>query len=142
MKTIATLLLAAFLLIAASPPPADTSIKGAWQAIKSKYGDEKEYVDYEQAGIRGIKMFTGTQWSGVSYNLKEKKISGMAGGSYKIKGNQYSETVEYFSWDAATEGKTFVFTMTIENGMLHQFGYIDYKEDSKYLIDEWYKRID
>jgi len=127
---------------AAISPPADTPVKGAWQMVKSKYGDDKDYINYEQAGLRSIKMFTGTRWSGSSYNLNEKKISGSNGGTYKISGSTYTETVEYFSWDATTEGKTFVFTMTLEQGMLHQVGYIEYDGNAKYLIDEWYKRID
>ena len=119
-----------------------TPVKGSWKMVKSKYGDEKEYTDYAKEGLLTYKLFTGTRWAGSSYDTKTRKISGTNGGTYTLTGQTYTETVEYFSWDATTEGKTFQFSVTIENGMLHQFGYIEYKGNTKYLIDEWYTRVD
>jgi len=85
MKKIAFLLIAAIAFSAAATTTVnDTPIKGAWIVVKSRYGDEKELVNHDLEKVRAIKMFTGTRWSGSSYNLKEKKISGSNGGSYKI----------------------------------------------------------
>jgi len=142
MKTTILLALLAFFANPKPETPADTPVKGAWQMVKSKYDKETDFTDYAKEGLLSYKMFTGTRWSGSSYNTKKRTISGTNGGTYTISGNQYVEKVEYYSWDTATEGKSFTFTMTIENGMLHQFGYIEYKENKKYLIDEWYKRVD
>lgn len=141
MKQITYLMVVACLLLAATPKPnADTPIKGAWKTVRFQYGNEPmKDVDADEATY---KLFTGTRWSSTHYNKGTKKISGTCGGTYKIKGNQYFETVEYYSWDPAVEGKTFTFTMTIENGMLHQKGTIEYKDNPKYIIDEWYVRVD
>jgi hypothetical protein len=144
MKNALVVIALAIFIISASPkePTADTQIKGAWKMLKSKYGDEKEFVNYKKDELASYKMFTGSRWAASVYDLQKKKISGTAGGSYTVKGDQYVETVEYYSWNAATEGKVFTFTLKIENGMLHQFGHMEYQDNPKYLIDEWYTRVD
>lgn len=142
MKTPLYLVIAAALLLVASKPKADlnTQIKGAWRIVRSQYG--KGSMEDTKADDSIHKLFTGTRWSATYYNSGTKKIGGTGGGTYKIKGDQYIETLEYYSWDSAAEGKTFTFTMTIENGMLHQKGTIEYQGNPKYLIDEWYVRVD
>ena len=142
MKKMMYLLGVAILLVAASKPelPADTSIKGAWKAIRTQYGNEP-MVTLTENEISN-KLFTGTRWSAVSFDKSTNKITGTAGGVYTIKGSDYMETVEYYSWDSDVVGKTFKFTMTIENGMLHQKGFMEWKGDPKYTIDEFYSRAD
>lgn len=142
MKKITYLVLAAILVVAAAPlkTPADIQLKGAWKAIRSQYGKEPMVTLTENEISH--KLFTGTRWSGVSFDKSTHKITGTAGGTYTIKGSEYTETVEYYSWDSEVVGKTFKFTMTIENGMLHQKGFMEWKGDPKYLIDEYYNRVD
>lgn len=141
MKKLLTLTAIACLLLAATPKPTVvTPIKGAWKLVRAQYGNDP--MEDMKADDRIHKLFTGTRWSAAYYNTGTKKISGTGGGTYKIKGDQYVETVEYFSWDPTVEGKTFTFTMTLENGMLHQKGTIEYKDNPKYIIDEWYVRVD
>lgn len=142
MKKVFSLTAIAMLLIAASPQKKATDIKiiGAWQIVRSQYGDSP--MGDQKPGESVIKMFTGTRWSGTFYNTITKKFDGTGGGTYAQKGDQYQETLEYFSWDSTAVGKTFTFTLRIENGMLHQRGTIEYKGNPKYLIDEWYKRVD
>ncbi len=142
MKKLLFLAVTTLLVVAAAPreTPADVQLKGAWKIVRSQYGDglmkdrEKDDLTY--------KMFTGTRWSAVFYNSSTKAIEGSCGGTYAIKDNAYSETVEYYSWDAEVVGKTNNFTMTIENGMLHQKGTMEYKGNKNYIIEEWYARVD
>lgn len=142
MKKIPLIIALSILLIAAATPEInqDTPIKGAWKVVRSQYGNEpmterpKEDLTY--------KLFTGTRWASTFYNSSTNTISGTCGGTYTIKGNQYVETIEYYSWDPAVAGKTVTFTMTIENGMLHQKGTMEYKGNPNYIIDEWYVRVD
>ena len=132
--------MACLLLAATSKPTADTPIKGAWKLVRAQYGNDP--MKDRSADDATYKLYTGTRWSASFYNKGTKKLDGTGGGTYKIKGDQYVETIEYFSWDSTAEGKTFTFTLTIENGMLHQKGTIEYKGNPKYIIDEWYVRID
>jgi uncharacterized protein (DUF2147 family) len=142
MKTTIYLVAVAVLLLTAFAPAtnSDTQIKGAWKLVRAQYGNDP--MKDRSADDLTHKLFTGTRWSAAFYNKATKKLDGTGGGTYKITGDQYSETVEYFSWDPAVEGKTFTLTMTIENGMLHQKGTIEYNGNSKYSIDEWYVRVD
>ncbi|NJN42911.1 MAG: hypothetical protein HC811_12440 [Flammeovirgaceae bacterium] len=118
----------------------DTPIKGAWKATRTQYGKEP-MVTLSENEI-SHKLFTGTRWSAVSFDKITKKITGTAGGTYTLRGSDYKETVEYYSWDSEVVGKTFQFTMTIENGMLHQKGFMEWKGDPKYSIEEFYSRVD
>lgn len=140
MKTLTLLL--SLLLAPLSPkviPEKELAITGSWQIVRAQYGDEpmKEIND-----TMIIKSFTGTRWSAAFFDPSKKTFEGAGGGTYQLKGNQYTEKLEYYSWDAEAVGKTFVFSMSIENGMLHQRGTIVYKGNKNYVIDEWYKRID
>jgi hypothetical protein len=142
MKLLTILLAACAITIAATySEMAETPIKGTWKMVKSKYGDEKEYIEPAKGDL-SLKMFTGTRWSAAAHNPTTKKIKSSAGGTYTIRGNQYIETVEYFSWGEEAVGKTFTFTMTIENGMLHQNGFMEWEGNTKYVVDEWYMRVD
>lgn len=142
MKKLFYLVVVALLVVAAAPRemPADTPIKGAWKMVRFQYDNEP----WKTVGENEIshKIFTGTRWSAASFDKTTRKIAGSAGGTYTISGNQYSETVEYYSWDSEVCGKTFAFTMTIENGMLHQKGTMEWKDNKNYVIDEWYVRVD
>ncbi len=142
MKTTLYLLVVAALLFAASTTEtnSDTPVKGAWKLVRAQYGNDP----MEDLGPDELthKLFTGTRWSATHYNKGTKKISGTCGGTYKVNGNQYHETVEYYSWDPSMEGTTGTFIMTLEKGMLHQKGTFAYQGNSNYIVDEWYVRVD
>ncbi|MEJ0055556.1 MAG: hypothetical protein WDN75_07815 [Bacteroidota bacterium] len=141
-KTLYAIFAAAVGMVAiAMIPPATPEIHGTWKIIKAQYGNEP-LRDYTKETDLVYKTFTTTRWTGVFYNLAKKTFAGSGGGTYTLKENQYRETVEYYSWDPEAVGKTFVFTMTLEKGLLHQKGFIEYKGNPEYVIDEWYTRID
>lgn len=142
MKKLFILMAIALTIVAAAPRenPADTKIVGAWKVVRAQYGSEP-MQDFGKDDL-SYKMFTGTRWSGAFYNRATKKFDGAGGGSYTIKGDQYTEKIEYYSWDSEVVGKTFTFTLKMENGMLHQSGTIVYKDNSNYIIDEWFERVD
>ncbi len=142
MKKLFYLVGVALLVVAAAhrETPADIQLKGAWKAIRSQYGKEPMVTLTENEISH--KLFTGTRWAAVSFDKSTNKITGTAGGTYTIKGSDYVETVEYYSWDSDVVGKTFKFKMTIENGMLHQKGFMEWKGDPAYTIDEFYSRVD
>src|SRR5258706_77376 len=135
MKT----LVAIFVITIASGfvPPKD-NITGSWKCVRSKYGNA-EMKDRSDEDV--FKIFTATRWSTAFFNKAEKKLGGAGGGTYTLKNEKYAETVEYYSWDAEAVGKTFTFTLKIENGMLHQTGTMEYKGDLNYPIEEWFKRV-
>ena len=142
MKKLFFLVALALIGMAAIPreTPADTKVIGAWKVVRAQYGNEPMTDQGKDEAV--YKMFTGTRWSGAFYNTATKKFDGAGGGSYTIKGDQYVEKVEYYSWDSEVVGKTFTFTLKIENGMLHQKGTMEYQGNSNFIIDEWFERVD
>jgi hypothetical protein len=141
MKKIILLPVVAWLVVAATPnPPVDTPLKGTWKMVRFQY--DKEPMEMVKENHVSHKMFTGTRWSAASFDKLTNKINGNCGGTYTIKGDQYKETLDYYSWGNEVVGKTFTFTMTVENGMLHQKGTMEWKGNPSYLIDEWYVRVD
>lgn len=131
--------LLAMFITASSSKHAGESIKGSWQVVRAQYGDEP-MSEIKELTI--IKTFTNTRWSGAWYNLTAKAFDGACGGTYTLKGDEYLETIEYYSWDANAIGQVAKFKLTVENGMLHQKGTISYKGNPNYIIEEWFKRID
>lgn len=68
---------------------------GSWELVRFKYGDAPDYSDFPKASRR-LKLITPTHWSWVEYDTagpKEAKV-GM-GGPYTLKGEIYTETVEF-----------------------------------------------
>lgn len=120
---------------------ADSKLTGSWQIVKAQYGSGPMKT-LGEGDLTTIKLFTATRWSVAFYNEKTKVFDGAGGGTYKLNGDQYLETIEYFSWHSDAVGQTTKFTLTLENGMLHQFGKMEYKGDKNYVIDEWYKKIE
>jgi hypothetical protein len=116
------------------------SIQGTWKMVSSQYG--KNPVETLKENQVSLKTFTRTRWSSAGFDKQTNKISSNCGGTYTLKDNQYKETVEYYSWGDEAIGKTFTFTLEMENGKLHQKGFMEWKGDKQYLIDEWYIRVD
>jgi hypothetical protein len=116
-------------------------VKGSWKVVKARYGNEPEKT-YGDNDMSIIKTFTGSRWSCAFFEKTKKEFDGAGGGTYKLSGDSYVETIEYYSWDKASVGSTATFTLKMENGMLHQYGTFVYKDNPKYIIDEWYKLID
>lgn len=126
-------------ITATSSKNAGESITGSWQVIRAQYGNEPMS---DVTDLTVIKTFTNTRWSCAFFNKKTKIFDGAGGGTYTLKGDEYLETIEYFSWDADAVGQMVKFKLTIEKGMLHQKGMLNYKGNPNYVIDEWYKKID
>lgn len=140
MKLIPVFLgLITILLIASSSKNAENSIKGSLQVVRAQYGDGQMS---DVTDLTAIKTITDKRWSVAYFNKDTKVFDGAGGGTYTLKGDEYLETVEYFSWDTGAVGQTAKFTLTIENGMLHQKGVVKYKGNPNYVIDEWSKKID
>jgi hypothetical protein len=65
-------------------------------------------------------------------------------GTYKLEGNKYTETVEFFA-DPSYIGRSFDFTMKVEGNSLYQSGKFPVFEDGKkvreFLLEEVYERV-
>ena len=153
--TLVVLLLCAF--VACSIAQQKVNIEGVWQALSQKM-DGKETLT---AG-KDVKYITAKHWiwvyqdKGKCLSLLAKKTQrdsiaayydafGAGAGTYKLVGNTYTETIEYFS-DPSYVGLSISFTVKVEGDKLYQSGKYPVLEGGKKVkdvqLEEVYKRIE
>jgi hypothetical protein len=133
------------------------TIVGVWQSLSQKM-DGKEVL----TSGKDVKYITAKHWIWM-YQDKEKCVSllakktqrdslaayyetiGAGAGTYKLVGNTYTETIEYFG-DPNYIGLSIDFTVKIEGDRLYQSGKLPTFEGGKRVKDvQWeevYKRIE
>lgn len=116
------------------------SLTGVWQIEKGTYGDETNTAEENRWTIR--KIFTPTFWYAAFYDARSGSFNGIGFGTYKLKQNQYIETLSAYSWDQSAVGKTYTFTMDIQPETLIQSGMINSDKYKDYKIEEYFKRVE
>jgi hypothetical protein len=143
-KTLLILGTAAALAFTAALPGAEKPQKdaashlGTWRLVSTKYGDAKEFSDVSNQEPH-IKMLTADRFVWVIYDSKIKLISRSMGGSYRLQGSSYTETVEFFLPQGMKVylGKEQVFTIRVEGDRLFQSG----KLSDGMNIEEIWQRV-
>ena len=150
------LLLACFMVIPAVAQQ-QNKIEGVWRMISAKQ-DGKEML----TSGRDMKFITAKHWIYIAQD-KAKTISALAketqgdslkaymdafnagSGTYKLDGNKYTETVEFFA-EPSYIGRSFDFTMRVEGNRLYQSGKFPILENGKkvkeFLLEEVYERVE
>ncbi|WP_316821515.1 lipocalin family protein [Pedobacter gandavensis] len=120
----------------ANPVEKDLPIQGTWQLVSGETiaKGKSTFTDYKK-GMKQIKMFNGTHFAFFNHDLKHgkdpKPVFVAGGGTYTLKGNKYTEHLEYFisrDW----EDKTFEFTLSMKGDTLIQRGF---EKDEKLGVD-------
>jgi hypothetical protein len=102
------------------------TLNGTWQLVSGTTITKgvSEFTDYTK-DQRMIKIINDTHFAFLKHSLNTQKdtanIFDAGGGSYTLKGDQYTEHLDYYK-DKAWEGKSFNFTVTIKNDTLIQQG--------------------
>ncbi|MDQ3395753.1 MAG: DUF4488 domain-containing protein, partial [Bacteroidota bacterium] len=89
-------------------------IKGAWKMTSSGTSGTTE--------MTVIKIMTENYITNASYDKSGKEFIGTYGGSYSLKGNKYSEILEFFTWDSTKVGTTNEFDYKVTNNKLEISG--------------------
>ncbi|SDL53337.1 lipocalin family protein [Siphonobacter aquaeclarae] len=123
-----------------------SGLQGTWQLVSAKTNENgKETLDTHE-GKKMLKMLNDTHFSFLDHDLKGGKDSTSAaftagGGSYTLEGDQYTEHLDYCSY-RPWEGKSFTFTVRIQNDTLIQTGKEQIKElGIDRIITETYVRV-
>lgn len=119
-------------------PGKNASHLGTWRLISTKYADAKEFSDVSKDEPH-IKIITPTHFNWVIYDPKTGLVSSSMGGSCRLQGSNYTETIEYFFPEGmkAYLGKEQVFTIKIEGDKLFQSG----KLSDEMKIEEVWQRV-
>ena len=132
MKYTARILQLAILLLTACNKKATDSgkssvkLNGTWQLIQGitiTKGDSV-FTDYTKKQ-RMIKIINDSHFAFLKHDVNVPKDSALnfdaGGGSYSINGDQYTEHLDFYN-DKNWEGKTFAFTVSLNNDTLVQKG--------------------
>jgi hypothetical protein len=110
---------------------------GTWQLVSYKYGDAADWSEPPQNQKR-LKHITDTYFTWIAYDPASGKMQSMAGGPYTLKGDAYTETIEYAEQGMADYlGKKQTFTIQLESDKLHQSGQLS----DGLKIEEIWKRV-
>jgi hypothetical protein len=126
-NTLVALALSPMLLLACQTDNRQTlSINGTWQLVSGTTITKgvSTVTDYTK-DQRMIKIINNDHFAFLKHDLHAPKDSSnhfdAGGGSYTLKGDQYTEHLDYYS-DRDWEGKSFSFTVSIQNDTLIQRG--------------------
>lgn len=138
LTTVAAIVLTTVLFGAEKPVNDVSSPIGTWQLVSTKYGEAKEFSEVSKDEPH-IKMITPTHFSWVIYDPKTKLLSASMGGSYRLEGAKYTETVEFYFPEGMKVylGKDQMFTIKIEGDRLLQSG----KLSDGQKIEELWQRV-
>lgn len=139
-------LAACFLFLGWHGPPQTTTdtyksnpLEGTWKLLASRWNpDTKQFAD------KAIyKIYTRHRFAFVYFDEQTGAFSGAGGGTYSLNGNQFTEQLEYFSFDPAAAGTQQTFSFNILDGdILHQSGKLNTKKYPDYDIQEFYQRVE
>ncbi|CAN5467251.1 hypothetical protein BH23BAC1_BH23BAC1_23120 [soil metagenome] len=108
----------------------EDEVKGAWRLVSTGVSDE--------AKMTVIKIITDVYYTYASYNEDDPEFIGTGGGTYDIdENNNFSENVEFFTWDSSRVGTTNFFEVKIEDGKMHHSG----ERDGEPFEEVW-ERVD
>lgn len=112
-----------------TPQNKKNNIKGAWRMISSGAPGDSE--------MTVVKIVTDTYFTNASFDKNGREFIGTSGGTYSFVGNNYSENLEYFTWDSTKVGTTNTFNYKISNNRLELSG----DRDGEPFEETW-ERID
>jgi len=130
-QTIGFILINVMLLSCNSSTPSEKPettqfpIEGTWELLSGTTIEKNDTVTTNYASDqRMIKIINSTHFSFLRHDLnkgKDTAIYSSGGGSYTLKGDQYTERLDFCS-DREWEGHEFQFTVSIKNDTLIQTG--------------------
>lgn len=109
---------------------------GAWKLISYKYSANGNFVSVPK-GDNHIKLITETHFMWAQSDTATMKVSGMAGGTYTLKGNTYTESIDYGVGMNNYLGRQQVFTLLVEGDQLFLSGMLS----DGYHVEEVWKRL-
>jgi hypothetical protein len=96
-------------------------LAGAW-LITGRVQDG-EVRNRTPGARKTMKILSGTRFQWIAYNSETKEFFGTGGGTYTTKNGKYTETIAFFSRDAARVGASLEFDYSIEEGRWHHKGF-------------------
>jgi len=117
-------------------------VEGTWELVSAKWYSDTNIVEFPNSEYdRELKMFGKTHVFFIRQDTTNKDLFFSGGGTYKLEGNKYTETLEFSSWGGgigsiSTYECQFTDSMMITTGPLNEEGD---KLPGFQLHEEWKK---
>jgi hypothetical protein len=109
---------------------------GTWKLASYKYSTSGNFVPVAK-GDQHIKLITETHFMWAETDSATRKVSGMAGGTYTLNGNTYTESIDFGIDMDNYLGRNQTFTILVEGDLLFLSGVLS----DGYHVEEVWKRI-
>lgn len=122
----------------AEKPIESNQIKGVWLLISKEFFESPgKNENYENSTMKLYRIYTDNYWSVTKFDLENMQFDGTGGGTYSLENGDYSEYVNYLSWNMADVGRNIEFKIEVSDNTL---SVIHNSEQDGYR--ENYKRIE
>jgi len=109
---------------------------GAWRLTSYKYSATGNFVNVPKGDMH-IKLITESHFMWAQSDTATMKVSGMGGGEYTLKGNTYTESIDYGIGMDNYLGRRQTFTLMVEGDRLFLTGMLS----DGYHVEEVWERI-
>ena len=92
--------------------PTQTALTGLWR-ITGRANESGQITTMQRGARKTIKLLTGGRFQWAAINPQTKQFMGTGGGTYRLDGDQYTETIDFFSRDNSRVGRSLTFTAKI-----------------------------
>ena len=121
------------------------SLEGTWQLMAAKLahtsaGESSEFS--AEAGVVSLKIFTRNRFVTLRYDKETHTLLGTGGGTYIQLGDQFTEYIDYHSWDSTLIDYPQTFTCVFEGDLFTQSGIIKGGNTDGQALEEVYQRIE
>lgn len=121
------------------------TLEGTWQLIAAKLahtdpGMPDEYSN--ESGIVSMKIFTRNRFVFIRYDRETGELLGTGGGTYIQLGDEYTEYIDYHSYDSTLADFPQNFTCTFEGNLFTQRGTISGGDSNGQSLEEVYQRVE
>ena len=121
------------------------SLEGTWQLVAAKlaHTNPGESPEFSSASdVVAMKIFTRNRFVALRYDRETHVLLGTGGGTYIQLGDQFTEYIDYHSWDSTLVGHPQSFTCVFEGDLFTQKGTISGGNTDGQALEEVYQRIE
>lgn len=109
---------------------------GTWKLASYKYSASGNFVPVAK-GDQHIKLITENHFMWAESDSATMKVSEMAGGTYTLKGNTYTEAIDFGVGMDSYLGRKQTFTLMVEGDLLFLSGMLS----DGYHVEEVWQRV-
>ena len=103
-------------------PADETSLSGAWTFAARVDAQGQSDARRTPGPRQTVKMVGGGRFQWAAFNWETKEFMGTGGGTYRVEGDAYTETIAFFSRDDGRVGQSLRFTFERRDNDWYQRG--------------------